>query len=518
MTLALRYAAHSDVGLGPKNRNEDSGYAGPHLLAVADGMGGAVGGNVASAITIATVRALDTPGHRDPEQVLGQAASDANARIAARIDADPHLEGMGTTLTAVLFDGENAHIAHIGDSRAYLLREGRLRMLTHDHTFVQSLVDEGRITPEEAEHHPHRSLIIRVLEGRQDARPDLFAIELDPGDRLLLCSDGLDNAAVKDDAIADILIRASTPEDAAISLIERALLHGSPDNVTCVVADVVEASQPVSGVPALVGAVNEADPALHYDGPATAEHTMFGGPGVPSQPGPPMLPATQPPNALDEGLQLDEPDLEEELRYAPRPPRRFRWLFRLVGAAVVLGLIGVGARWAFNWTQEQYYVGAYSDDTTGGTPRQPRVAIFRGIAQQVPGIRLSDLYQVEPLELTKLPPYHRERVTNTIAADNLGEAKSIVAMLQDIATKCATPPAPRPAPTPGRTPTQTGPAPTPSLTTSPGRRPGGALAPTASTSADPRATSGTRTVAAAPDLPLECGDDAAPTPDPTGTK
>src|SRR5690606_13327734 len=148
-------------------RNEDSGYAGPHLLAVADGMGGTVGGDVASATTIMTVRALDTPSHTEPLRALGQAAIEANARIAERIETDPHLEGMGTTLTAALFDGYRASVAHIGDSRAYLLRDGRLQMLTHDHTFVQSLVDEGRITPEEAEVHPHRSLIIRALEGRQ---------------------------------------------------------------------------------------------------------------------------------------------------------------------------------------------------------------------------------------------------------------------------------------------------------------------------------------------------------------
>jgi serine/threonine protein phosphatase PrpC len=444
MRLALRYAARTDVGLGPKTRNEDSGYAGPHLLAVADGMGGTVGGDVASATTIMTVRALDTPSHPEPLRALGQAAIEANARIAERIETDPHLEGMGTTLTAALFDGYRASVAHIGDSRAYLLRDGRLRMLTHDHTFVQSLVDEGRITPEEAEVHPHRSLIIRALEGRQDARPDLFAIELEVGDRLLLCSDGLDNAGIKDPVIEAILLRNATPDEAAAALVEAALRQGSPDNVTCVVADLVDANEVDASMsePVLVGAVSEADPRLFGD-LGGGDFPSGRGPSAPSDPVPPPSP-TETTAPLEATPPIDEeppPDDEEpdpeELRYAPRPPSRFRWLTRLCVTVVALGLIGVGLRMAYDWTQRQYYVGPYP---AGSTDLNSRVAIFRGISQQIPGVKLSEVFELQNLQLSQLPPYERERVVCTIAADDLRHARSIVAELTAKAAGYTTPP------------------------------------------------------------------------------
>jgi serine/threonine protein phosphatase PrpC len=486
MTLALRYAAHTDVGLGPKTWNEDSGYAGPHLLAIADGMGGTVGGDVASAITITTVRALDTTGHPEPLRALGQAAVDANSRIAARIESEPHLEGMGTTLTAVLFEGQLANVAHIGDSRAYLLRDRELRMITHDHTFVQSLVDEGRITAEEAEHHPHRSLILRALEGRQDARPDLFAVELRPGDRLLVCSDGLDNAAVKDDAIADVLLRSPSPEEAAGALIALALERGSPDNVTCVVADVVDtngANGSGAAGPVLVGAAAGDNARAGDDNPPTTEHRAVRAPRA----------GAAPPREPGPGAALvDDPhaDDEEALRYAPRPPRRFGWLTRLIGIAVVLGLLGVAGKFAYDWTQEQFYVGAYPpgspEETTGS-----RVAIFRGISQQIPGIPLSKVYEVEQLELRKLPAWHRQRVSETITATSLGDARNKVSMLSDVARRC-TQPTPKPSPTP-------------SPTASNSRTPGN---PSPTRGATRPGASPSKRAAAAPDIPVDCDESA----------
>jgi serine/threonine protein phosphatase PrpC len=269
MTLAFRYAARTDVGL-IRDGNEDSGYAGPNLLAVADGMGGAVAGELASAITIETVRQYDSADLDDPVGVLSEAASTANGRILARIKADPRLDGMGTTLTAgVLYDDNVLGVIHIGDSRAYLLRDGELKQLTHDHTFVQSLVDEGKLTPQQAEHHPHRSLIIRVLDGHHDVQLDVDRIELQGGDWLLFCSDGLGNADIRDSMIASAMIEAETPEAAALELIRKALRAGSPDNVTCVVAEVVDleelgispdrASVFLGSQPSVVGAAAEPD-------------------------------------------------------------------------------------------------------------------------------------------------------------------------------------------------------------------------------------------------------------------
>ncbi|MFZ0755341.1 MAG: protein phosphatase 2C domain-containing protein, partial [Trebonia sp.] len=191
MTLALRYAVRSDVGL-LREGNEDSAYAGPHLLAVADGMGGHAAGEVASSATITTISSLDSerPGI-DLVSALAEAVAMANMRLQELVISDPATEGMGTTLTAMLWLDGHAALCHIGDSRAYLLRSGQFYQITHDHTLVQSLVDEGKITEDDVATHPHRSLLLRALDGRTIAEPDLSQLETMPGDRLLLCSDGL---------------------------------------------------------------------------------------------------------------------------------------------------------------------------------------------------------------------------------------------------------------------------------------------------------------------------------------
>ncbi len=173
MTLGIRYAARSDVGM-LREGNEDSAYAGAHLLAVADGMGGHVGGEIASAAAISELRKLD----KDlpaPELLaaLEHTVKAANDNLHRIVESDPALQGMGTTLTAMLWAGSQVALVHIGDSRAYLLRDGSLFQITHDHTLVQSLVDEGRISPDEAASHPQRSLLLRALDGGVDVDPDL---------------------------------------------------------------------------------------------------------------------------------------------------------------------------------------------------------------------------------------------------------------------------------------------------------------------------------------------------------
>ncbi|MDP9398331.1 MAG: protein phosphatase 2C domain-containing protein, partial [Actinomycetota bacterium] len=257
MTLLLRYAARSDVGL-LRDGNEDSGYAGPRLLAVADGMGGHAGGEVASAVAVAALAPLDAPRADDADDAdnaasvpggadpladlpgrLTAAVEEANAHLR-RIAADkPELEGMGTTVTALLRDGDRLGMAHIGDSRGYLLRDAVLRQITRDHTLVQSLVDEGRITAAQAEHHPQRSLLTRALDGRPDVEPDLDILDLTPGDRFLLCSDGL-SGVVSEESMQRVLTEVTDPGAACETLIDLALRAGGPDNITCVVADVID--------------------------------------------------------------------------------------------------------------------------------------------------------------------------------------------------------------------------------------------------------------------------------------
>jgi protein phosphatase len=264
--LALRYAARSDVGLVRSN-NEDSVYAGARLLALADGMGGHAAGEVASQLVIAALAHLDDdePGG-DPLAKLDAAVRAGNSAIAAQVEMEPDLEGMGTTLTAILFAGNRIGMVHIGDSRGYLLRDGELTQITKDDTFVQTLVDDGRITKEEAHSHPQRSLIMRALTGHE-VEPTLTMREVRTGDRYLLCSDGLSDP-VSDETILDAL-QIPDVTDSADRLIELALRGGGPDNVTVVVADVVDydygPTQPI-----IAGAVSGEDDQLTLTRPNTA--------------------------------------------------------------------------------------------------------------------------------------------------------------------------------------------------------------------------------------------------------
>lgn len=236
MQLTLRYAVQSHAGLRPNN--EDAAFAGPRLLALADGMGGHAAGEVAASLAIDRLMPLnDRDGGRDLVGELRRAVAHANAAIAERAAADPETAGMGTTLTAVLFAGHRLGLAHVGDSRAYLLRTGSLTQITKDDTFVQSLVDDGRLAPEQVRKHPQRSMVIKVLTG-DEVDPFVEVRETDPGDRYLICSDGLSDY-VPANAIAEVLELAD-PQRCPQELIRLALRHGSQDNITCIVADVVE--------------------------------------------------------------------------------------------------------------------------------------------------------------------------------------------------------------------------------------------------------------------------------------
>jgi PPM family protein phosphatase len=263
MTLALRYAVRSDVGL-LREGNEDSAYAGPHLLAVADGMGGHAAGEVASAATITTIAPLDAEqAGNDLAAVLEDAVARANLRLQELIISDPAIEGMGTTLTALLWSDGYAALCHIGDSRAYRLRSGHFTQITHDHTLVQSLVDEGKITEDDVATHPHRSLLLRALDGRTIAEPDVALLETYPGDRYLLCSDGL-SGVVTEQTLAHTLSSVRDPDKAALQLVELAIRGGGPDNITCIVADVMETAAsaiPPTWTPVFAGAAALGDTA-----------------------------------------------------------------------------------------------------------------------------------------------------------------------------------------------------------------------------------------------------------------
>ncbi|HET6700077.1 MAG TPA: protein phosphatase 2C domain-containing protein [Nocardioidaceae bacterium] len=441
MTVSLRYAALSDVGRVRKD-NQDSGFASERLLVVADGVGGAARGDVASSTAVQILRRLDTPSDDDPLEALAGAIHRAHDRLAELVESDPELDGTSTTVTAALFDGNRLGIGHVGDSRGYLLRDGELSQLTKDHTFVQSLIDEGRITEEESRVHPHRNLILRAVDGVHETDPDLFYVELVPGDRILLCSDGC-SGVLDADRLADIL-GTGTVDYAVVELVRASLEAGSSDNVTCVVADVVDADAPAAAGsstegrnetiaaattgPMLVGAAAEQPRRAGATSKSFFRGHRSGDTGelepVPGEGG----------RTGDRGDRDPDP---EELRYAPRAPRRFVWL-RRIAILVVLGvLVWLAGSMAYRWTQQQYYVAAQGET----------VAIYRGVQADVPGMTLTSVYQPTDVRLATLPDFRAEQVRGGIPADDLTDAKAIIQRLEGFVRICPTP-TPTPTPTP----------------------------------------------------------------------
>jgi serine/threonine protein phosphatase PrpC len=257
VTLRLRYAVRSHVG-NVREGNEDSAFAGSRLAIVADGMGGHAAGEVASSAAVSSLAHLDEDEVSiDLLDALAGAVQEANDQLREMVASEPALDGMGTTLTVLLASGSRLGVAHVGDSRAYLSRDGELTMVTHDQTLVQRMVDEGRITLEQAERHPQRALLTQALDGREGVEPDLSLRELRRGDRYLLCSDGL-SGVVHEETIAETL---SVPDAdlAAERLIELALKGGGPDNVTVVIVDVVDDIAGLSDTPMVAGAAAEKD-------------------------------------------------------------------------------------------------------------------------------------------------------------------------------------------------------------------------------------------------------------------
>jgi len=418
MTLSLRYAALSDVGRVRKD-NQDSGFASENLLVIADGVGGAARGDVASSTAVHILRRLDAPAPADMLEALAGAIHRAHDRIAELVDDDPDLEGTSTTVTAALFDGAKIGIGHIGDSRAYLLREGTLSQITEDHTFVQSLIDEGRITEEEARVHPHRNLILRAVDGVHETDPDLFHVDLAPGDRILLCSDGC-TGVLDDERIADIL-GSGTVDFAVVELIRASLDAGSTDNITCVVADVVDPEAVVDEETVAAAATGPMLVGAAADQPRKAGATSKsffrghrGGDTGELEP----VPGRDP--------QLVDP---EELRYAPRPPRRFVWLRVLAMLAVLALLATLGSMVAYNWTQDQYYVAVDGEN----------VAIYKGVDADVPGLALTSVHEETEVTLASLPDFPAHQVRDGISAEDLDDARDIVSRLGALARVCPTP-------------------------------------------------------------------------------
>jgi protein phosphatase len=399
MSLVLRYAARSDRGL-IRGNNQDSVYAGPRLLAVADGMGGHAAGDVASKVVIAALEHLDDDAPSgDMLQALREAVFEGSEHLREVIRESPQLEGMGTTLTAILFAGGRLALCHVGDSRAYLVRDGQLSQITHDDTFVQTLIDDGRITAEEANSHPQRSLLLRALNG-QDVEPDLSMREARAGDRYLLCSDGL-SGVVSEETLAEAL-KDPDPQTTADRLIELALRSGGPDNVTVIVADVIDDGGRGGSLmePVVDGAAGGNVGQRSVDARSAAGRAALADP--PAAPPPPPTPPTGGGSS------------------ARRRPLRL-----LLVAVVVLAVLVAGAIGTYSWALGHWFVGV---DSSGD---EETVGVFRGLNVSVVGF---DFYEVDEdtgLPLTDLTQAARNRVRHGIAADDRADAESILDRLRE---------------------------------------------------------------------------------------
>ncbi|WP_309710792.1 protein phosphatase 2C domain-containing protein [Pseudolysinimonas sp.] len=421
MTFTPLSAAVSHVGRIRSN-NQDSGYAGRHLFIVADGMGGHAGGDVASAIATKRLAEADTDfaAVEDAEAALRAAMIAANSLLAETVFEHSELTGMGTTVSGILRVGDQVALVHIGDSRVYRFRAGELTQVTADHTFVQRLVDSGRITADEAAVHPRRSVLMRVL-GDVDAAPEIDTKILDTqsGDRWLLCSDGL-SSYVSEDKLASILAAVRSPQGAADRMVKESLDHGAPDNVTVVIAD-IDGGEPVAASePA--GFVGSAAAPLMFDG-AEDERRPIRLPTLLLHP----LKSTPPEDAHFEPEREEflEQLIEEDRKRAGR--RRVTWLLVV---AIAIAAIVTAVVLAYQWTQTHYYVGVAEDGT---------VAIFQGVQQNIGPISLSHVEQSSEVRAEDLPMFERRQVEATINADDLRDAHDILDRLHRVVESGADP-------------------------------------------------------------------------------
>ncbi|NYI39991.1 PP2C family protein-serine/threonine phosphatase [Demequina lutea] len=396
MFLTLRFAARSDVGL-VRADNQDSGFAGPHLIAVADGMGGAAGGDIASSIAMGHLAALEGEGLGQDESLdrLKEAIADAHADIVERAHNDPELSGLGTTVTAILRSGSSLAMAHIGDSRGYLLRDGVLDQVTSDHTFVQHLVDTGRLSQADAENHPKRNLVLRVLgDIDADVPVDISVREARVDDRWMLCSDGL-SGVVSRATMLTTLSEVEDPGDCADALVALALAAGAPDNVTCIIGDVVDIDNPQ-------GAKAKAAP-NEIVGSAARDRKR------PTQ-------GSESSAGRAAKLSSAPADDDEEEERTGRWSRIKPWLLPVAALLVVVAALWGG----YAWTQTQYYVGS---DTQ-------HVVIYKGIPQTLGPISLHSVAEVTDLSVSKITgSYDQARLDSGLRTDSLAAARKIVAQL-----------------------------------------------------------------------------------------
>lgn len=375
MLKVVEQAFRTDTGR-QRDANEDAYLADSPVFAVADGMGGAQAGEVASRLAAESFEAVQR-GTESPEAYLRAIAKTANARIHRLSEADKSRSGMGTTFTAALVEGEEVGFAHVGDSRAYLFRDGALKLLTSDHSLVEELRRQGRLTDEQAEDHPQRSIITRALGPERDVEVDTMTYRARPGDVYLLCSDGL-TTMIKEDRIAAILEEAGSLDEGVTRLVAEANQAGGRDNITVVAFRVDDAE-----------AAAKPDDQLTLVGPA-AEEAGLTAAGV---------------GAAAE--QQERPRTREEVvaaRSAGRPRRERRWPRRTITALVTI-VVTVGLAALAVWGARQIY---FLGSDSGG-----RLALYRGLPYDLPlGINLYSEVYAAPVQVNSVPAGRRDSATD----------------------------------------------------------------------------------------------------------
>lgn len=429
MTVSLAHAAATDIGL-QRTTNEDAYLAQPPLFAVADGLGGHLGGEIAARLAIEILSGWAGDGH----EALASAVKEANRSIHERAGSDPELHGMGTTITALLAADSSIQIVHVGDSRAYLFRDGELRRLTRDHTLAERLVREGKISPGEADRHPQRSILERAVGVGPEVEIDVHAIDVLPGDRLLLCTDGL-TSMLLDEEIRTVLAEEPDPNGAARRLVDEAVKAGGRDNVTTLIVDYPEKA----GTSSDPGGKAEAAAAGSTLAPEpTRSPTAVGEPGRPGgPPGAPGQAGASPgaPGHLGGASGVGAPSVAkpatpgtahpgpravpEERAEIPRDKRRMPsgpgMMLGVVVGMLVLLVAGGGllSRWILS---NSWYVGE----------REGMVAVYRGLPGSFGGLELSSLERRTEVPVDALPDYYRRQLEEGIPAQDRAEAEEIV--------------------------------------------------------------------------------------------
>lgn len=420
MSIQFSYAARSDVGyVRAGKENQDSGYAGPNLLVLADGMGGAAGGEIASSVVIAHLMHLDeVQNAASLVPLLRSALEGAHREIQEISTANPRLQGLGTTCVALLRAENKIAMAHIGDSRAYVLHNNRLTQVTHDHSFVQILVDQGKITQDEAEYHPKRNVIMRTLgDSQEELQIDLSVRTANPGDRWLLCSDGL-SGVISRETIEETIIESATPAQAADLLIEITLKAGAPDNVTVIVCDVLSSDSSNDKT------IPNTD--IQVVGAATLEKTDRNH----------LSPAAKAAALSRKVTPEITPEEDEE--------KTNRLAFRAALGGLVVALVLVLAWFGYSWTQQQFFIST-KDDT---------VAIYKGVPWDLGPIKLSEIVEKTGPELKDLSAAQRQAVLAGIPQSSLSRARQYVAqrLVNIEIEKDTTPSQPPSAPTSSQKP------------------------------------------------------------------